>query len=286
MTPVSRTLSVGGLELHTLTWEPDASATRTGVTVLLVHGFADAAGTWDLVAPTLAAAGHVVVAYDQRGFGRSSWVGAGGYYHFFDYVSDLAAIVRELAPARLALVGHSMGGTVASLWAGARPGLLHRLALLEGLGPPDSDPRYAPDRATKWLDDLRAVSAGRGYATLSEARERLALQHPGLDASLLASRVEHLVVEREGRLHWRMDPLHRTMAPVPFYAEAYRAFAARVTCPTLLVSGGPDGFHPEDEASRARAFAGAVAHDLAGAGHMMHWTRPADVARLLLDHIG
>lgn len=284
MTPISRPLAVGGLDLHTLTWEPDAAP--TDVTVLLVHGFADAAGTWDLVAPSLARRGHRVVAYDQRGFGRASWVGAGGYYHFFDYVSDLDAVVRALAPSRLALVGHSMGGTVCALWAGARPGKLHRLALLEGLGPPDSDPRFAPDRATRWLDDLGAVSAGRGYATLDEARARLSVQHAGLESALLASRIEHLVVERDGRFHWRMDPLHRTVAPVPFYADAFRAFAARVACPTLLVSGGADGFHPHDEEARARAFAAATVRDVPGAGHMMHWTRPDEVARLLLEHIG
>ncbi|MCC6647368.1 MAG: alpha/beta hydrolase [Polyangiaceae bacterium] len=286
MAPISGALSAGGLALHTVTWEPDADAVPSGVTALLVHGFADAAGTWDLVAPALAARGHRVVAYDQRGFGRSPWVGAGGYYHFFDYVSDLDAVVRALAPARLALVGHSMGGTVCALWAGARPTQVHRLALLEGLGPPDSDPGYAPDRAARWLDDLGAVSAGRGYASVEEARDRLAVQHAALDPSLLASRVAHLVVERDGRFHWRMDPLHRTMSPVPFYAAAFRAFAARVTCPTLLVSGGPDGFHPADEAERARAFPHVIERELPGAGHMMHWTRPDDVARLLLEHIG
>ncbi len=282
MPQTSRALTVSGLDLHTITWEPEGKP--SGLTALLVHGFADAAATWDLVAPALARRGHRVLAYDQRGFGRSSWIGPGGYYHFFDYVSDLDAVVRALAPSRLALVGHSMGGTVCALWAGARPSLVHRLALLEGLGPPDSDPRFAPDRATRWLDDLVGVSAGRGYATLDEARDRLAVQHAGLEPSLLASRVEHLVVERDGRFHWRMDPLHRTMSPVPFYAGAFRAFLGRVTCPTLLLSGGVDGFHPADEAERASALPSARARDLPGAGHMMHWTRPDEVARALLDH--
>src|SRR5690242_21631642 len=93
----------------------DEAAAPSGLTVLLLHGYMDAGGTWDLVAPALAAAGHDVVAPDLRGFGRSDAVGPGGYYHFPDYVADVEALVRELAPERLAVVGHSMGGTVASL---------------------------------------------------------------------------------------------------------------------------------------------------------------------------
>src|SRR5436190_808867 len=82
-------------------------------TVLLLHGFLDAAGTWDLVAAPLARAGFNVIAPDLRGFGESGRVPEGGYYHFPDYIADVEDLVRALGLTSLSIVGHSMGGGVA-----------------------------------------------------------------------------------------------------------------------------------------------------------------------------
>jgi pimeloyl-ACP methyl ester carboxylesterase len=49
----------------------------------------------------------------------------------------------------------------------------------------------------------------------------------------------------------------------------------------LFVSGGPLGFHPPDEEERLSAFARLERREIESAGHMMHWTRPDEVARLL-----
>jgi pimeloyl-ACP methyl ester carboxylesterase len=286
MSPDSRVVALRGLRHRVLTWEPPSDVEASGLTVLLVHGFADAAGSFDLLAPLLTRAGHVVVAPDLRGFGETSWVGDGGYYHFFDYVGDLDGLVGVLAPPKLAVVGHSMGGTISTLFSGARPSLVHRLALLEGFGPPDNDVRYAPDRATKWLDDMRkdgGRSGQKAFASMDEAIKRLAVMHAKVPRELLATRAAHLVKENaDGTLSWRFDPMHRTTSPQPFYADTYKAFARRVTCPVLAVSGGPEGFHPPDEEDRLTAFARLTKHDLPDAGHMMHWTKPRELADQLL----
>ena len=63
------------------------------------------------VAPALARAGHAVFAPDLRGYGETSFISEDGYYHFFDHVGDVDAIAGYLASERLAVVGHSMGGT-------------------------------------------------------------------------------------------------------------------------------------------------------------------------------
>ncbi|MFI5300946.1 MAG: alpha/beta fold hydrolase, partial [Polyangiales bacterium] len=83
---------------------------------------------------------------------------------------------------------------------------------------------------------------------------------------------------------WRFDPRHRTTSPIAFSLERWRAHVARIAAPTLIVSGGPRGFHPPDEAARVACFSKARVAELAEAGHAMHWTQPHALARLLVDH--
>ncbi|HVH42361.1 MAG TPA: alpha/beta hydrolase, partial [Labilithrix sp.] len=108
---------------------------------------------------------------------------------------------------------------------------------------------------------------------------------------VLDHRFEHLVREvehRDGvsRVAWRFDPLHRTTAPTPFFAKLFVEFAKRVTCPVLFVSGGATGFHVADEDERVHAFQHVRRAVLEDAGHMMHWTRPTELAALLVDFLG
>lgn len=274
---------VNGLKLYVHRFR-DPDVAPSSLTVLLLHGFMDAGSTWEMVAEPLARAGHDVVAPDLRGFGLSDYVGAGGYYHFPDYVADLAELVEALAPRRLAIVGHSMGGTVAALYAGAKPASVERLVLLEGLGPVATPPALAIDRMQAWLRDLRDMPKAPKHLTgLQEAIERLALHHPRVAREIIESRAKLLTrADDAGRLIWAYDPLHRTTSPTPFQAEAFKEFLARIECPTLVVSGGLAGWHPPGEAERIASLKHAVQHELPNAGHMMHWTEPKAVADRLL----
>jgi pimeloyl-ACP methyl ester carboxylesterase len=287
-------IEANGLEHCVLEWS--AQGTGAGVpgtsarTVVLVHGYMDAAGTWDCVAPTLAEHRYRVLAPDMRGFGDGGRAPRGSYYHFADYIADLAAVIDVLSPKEpVALVGHSMGGTIATLYSGAFPENVVRLANLEGLGPPDNPWEVGPTRMRRWIEDLRGVrTRGEGVPLRrEEARRRLDANHPGVPGDVLDHRLPHLVREvtdAEGapRVLWRYDPLHRTTSPVPFFAKLFIEFARLVTCPVLFVSGGTTGFHVPDEDERLAAFAQVERATLEGAGHMIHWTQPGELAALLL----
>lgn len=285
MNPQSLRVPANGLEHHVLVWEPVSYS----ATVLLLHGFSDAAGTWDLVAPLLAGEDLRVIAPDLRGFGAGPRAGAGGYYHFPDYIFDVADIVDVLCgPTPLHVVGHSMGGTVAALYAGTFPERPKTVALLEGVGPQDNPFDIAPLRMRKWITDVRAVRAralegAQRPMTEDDALKRLAVNHGRVDKELLRDRMRHLVTPAgEGKVAWSADPLHRTAAPFPFYAEALKQFLLRITSPVLYVSGGPHGFHPPDEEERFPCIARLERAELSDAGHMMHWTRPKELAAILV----
>lgn len=278
---------VNGLRLYVHRYR-DEGAAPSGLTIVLLHGFMDSGATWDMVAPVLARGGHDVIAPDLRGFGQSEYVGAGGYYHFPDYVADLAALVDAMAPRRLAIVGHSMGGTVAALYTGTYPEKVERLALLEGTGPIATDPPLAVDRMAAWLRTMREVSrTPKPLSSMQEAVERLSLHHPRVPREVIESRARLLTrTDDTGRLLWAYDPLHRTTAPTPFSVESFHAFLRRIECPTLVVSGGPLGWHPPDEAQRVACLKHALFMELPNAGHMMHWTEPTSLGGRLSQFFG
>lgn len=273
---------VNGIALHLHRFVDEAAA-PSGLTVLLIHGFMDTGGTWDLVAEPLTRAGHEVLAPDLRGFGSSARVGAGGYYHFPDYVADIAALIERLSPGRLAVVGHSMGGVIAAIYAGALGERVERLVLIEGLGTIGSDPDIAIDRMQTWLRQLKELDrTPRELAAMSEAISRLARNHPRVPREILATRAPLLTItDAQGHLVWAYDPMHRTRSPTPFQPEVFNAFLRNITCPTLIVSGGPTGWHAPDEAERLVCINRVTTLEFPDAGHMLHWVVPTDLAKAL-----
>jgi pimeloyl-ACP methyl ester carboxylesterase len=227
-----------------------------------------------------------VLAPDLRGFGGSDSVPPGGYYHFPDYVADVALLVDRLAPERLAVVGHSMGGTVSCLYTGAHPDRVERLALLEGIGPLAAEPALAIDRMNAWLRDLRKGSwTHKPLASMEDAVDRLAANHPRIPRDVIASRARLLVrTDAEGRMTWAYDALHRTRTPTPFNNDTFRAFLANISCPALFVGGGTTGWHPPDEAERIACLRNVVTFEIPDAGHMLHWSAPDALAGRLLEH--
>lgn len=278
---------VNGLKLFVHRFR-DEDTPPSGLTLLLLHGIFDAGSTWDLVAGPLARAGHEVLAPDLRGFGRSDWLGPGAYYYFPDYVADVAALVDELNPRRLGVVGHSMGGGIACLFAGAHPERVERLALLEGVGPPEFPVTTAVDRMQRWIRDLRRVDrTPRPLASFDDAVARLAANNPSVPHEVLMTRARLLTrLDDSGRLVWAYDPLHKTTLPTMFRLEEFQEFLRRITCPTLFMSGGRSGLHPPDEDERLAFFKDLTRVELPKAGHMMHWTEPAAVTRELLAFFG
>jgi pimeloyl-ACP methyl ester carboxylesterase len=296
--PQTLRVPANGLEHNVLEWLPDAeealesgTASARGRTILLIHGFMDAAATWDMVAPGLAARGYRVLAPDLRGYGDGARIAPGAYYYFTDYVFDVADLVARLVPAdeELFVVGHSMGGSVVNMFTGTYPERVARLAVLEGAGPPDNRHDVAPDRMKRWIDEIRAVRdrTPRVMAAMEDALRRLVGNHPRVPEAVLRGRLDALARSAPGGgFVWKADPLHAPVGPVPFYAETWMAFARRITCPVLFVSGGPAGWHPPDEEARVACFARLTRAEIADAGHMMHWTEPAKLTRLLLEFFG
>lgn len=280
MNATDRYLVVNGLRQHLVEWGEGERV------VLLLHGFLEHAHAWDFVAPRLAAAGLHVFALDWRGHGDSEWIGAGGYYHFADYVADLAGLTRALG-GEVALVGHSMGAGAALLYAGTEPERVRALACVDALGPMDMPIASAPMRYANWVGDLERVAArGRRALARGDAAGRLAERFPRWPEHVARHMAEHGIRTVDGEPVWKFDPLHQTTMPQPYYVAQAREFWSRITCPVLYLEGGESELHlPAADLDDRLSCLRASRVTIAGAGHHPHLERPEQCVTALLSHL-
>lgn len=283
MEPRSRTLVANGLRHHVLEWDGGGRDT-----VLCLHGFLDLAWAFHQVAPRLAARGFHVIAPDLRGHGETERVGAGGYYHFMDYLLDVADLAGALARDRLALVGHSMGGSIAAYFAGAFPDRVWRAVVMEGIRIPEVAPESMPRRVEEWIHGVHRARAHppKVYRSLEDAAARIRLHDPLCPEAEARFIAERGTRPAPGGVAYQHDPLHLTRAPYAFRIDHARAFWQAIRCPVLLVDGALSERVPIDYPQRLAAFRDARRVVIDGAGHMMMRHRPDEVARATLEFLG
>jgi len=280
-----RFVLANGLQHHVVEWGDEAARD----VVVLCHGFLDLAWGFAQLGPALALAGLRAVAVDFRGHGRSGRIPPGGYYYFPDYVLDLHELVPALVDGPYHLLGHSMGGTVCTMFAATHVEQIRTLSLLEGLGPPGEDDSRAPQRAKRWLASMSAARRAEAAAKLrdvDDAFRRLSARHstaPEPFLRMLAEQSSEPHPSGEG-LTWRFDPLHRTPSPLAFDPERFKHFIALIEAPTLVLEG-EKGMRELVQADRLALLRQPHHHVIAGAGHMLHWTHCERVAELVIAHV-
>jgi len=278
-------LDVRGLRYHVRSW-----GDRDAPKLFMLHGWMDVSASFQFTVDALGADWNIL-APDWRGFGLSEWARSG--YWFPDYVADLDSLLMQLSPAQaVTIVGHSMGGNIAGLYAGVRPERVARLLLAEGFGMPPTVPEQAPKRLLKWLDQIATPPTLRPYASLQEVADRLRSNTPGLDAEHAAFLAPHWAQEvAAGRYELRADPNHKTTNPVLYrYQEALMIWK-RIAAPVLWIHSGSDWvrkFLKEDDQllDRYRAsYAQLTECRIEGASHMMHHDKPEAFAQAIEDFL-
>ena len=276
---------VRGLKTHLSWWGPPPSASTPPV--LLLHGWQDTGDTFQFMVDAFEQ-DFPLVALDWRGFGRTE-VPQDGYW-FPDYVADLDHLVRQLSPAApLRLVGHSMGGNLAGLYAGLRPERVSCVVNLEGFGLPPSMPTEAPAQMRKWLDQLQKAPPLKTYDSVEQLATIIGFRYPRFSPAQVdfVTRAWSKLGE-DGRVHLLGDPRHRRENPTLYHREDSQAIWREMTAPMLLVLArqseylprlGPEG---SIEALR-KAFPTGEIVFVEEAGHMLHIEK-AEVVALLVEN--
>ena len=281
--PRHETLRIRGLDIHVRRWGPEPSG--SALPVFLLHGWLDTGDTFQFMVDAFEQ-DWPLVALDWRGFGRSGWARDG--YWFPDYLADLDALLEQLGMAEPArIVGHSMGGNVASLYAGLRPDRVRCVVNLEGFGLPRTSPDQAPARLCTWLDQVKSIPTLKDYDSFEQLASVIRLRYPRFteaQSRFIANAWGRL--EADGRVLLLGDARHRWVNPVLYKREDAEACWRGVRAPLLMLLGeeseflsrlGSDG----TEAAFRAIISGIQVVRIASAGHMLHIERPDLVAPLV-----
>lgn len=247
--------------------------------VLALHGWLDNAASFDRLAPLLADCLHIV-AIDLPGHGRSDWRAPGASYHFVDYVLDVIAAADALGWQRFSLLGHSLGGAIASVFAAACPQRVDNLLLIEALGPLSKPVEETLTQLQRAIHDRQRTSGRRlrVFANRSEAANARA-QANSLSRAAAAILIERGVKTVPGGYSWSSDPRLTQASPQRFSEAQVQAIIRAIRAPTLLITAQPSVEYVDREIFRQRidCVTGIRAVTLPG-GHHLHLEDPQPVA--------
>lgn len=285
----SEFLTIRGLRCHVRHWGREGAPK-----LFMMHGWMDVGASFQFVVDALKGDWHVI-APDWRGFGLSQRSGQDTYW-FPDYLADLDAILRHYSPDQAVyLLGHSMGGNIVGLYAGARPERIRKLINLEGAGLKGAKPEQAPGRFAKWMDSLLEQPDMRTYPTQAAVAARLQKTNPRLSDDKAAFLAQHWSAQNDAG-EWEIlgDPVHKQAGPLPYHVDDVMACWQAITAPMLWVEADQTnmwdwmGAKPagrvelERRLGHLRDVTSKMVYD---AGHMLHHDQPEALAEMIEEFL-
>ena len=269
--PSEGRVEVGALTLRYLDWGPaDAPA------IVLLHGGGQSAHTWDACCLVLARR-YRCLALHQRGHGDSGW-SPDGAYGFDEHVGDIAGCVDRLGLSQPLLVGMSMGGINATVYASRHAARLRGLVSVD-VGP---DVQFEPVQRL-----MQGLGAYRFFASPREAAERLSRQGARRPVSLLEDTLCHNLREADdARWTWKYDPrtlTEKTAEQILAPRQVIWGMLGGVTCPALVVRGADsEVFSEADAAKFTRHLPRASCVTVPGARHSVQTDNPRGLAAAIV----
>jgi non-heme chloroperoxidase len=240
----------------------------SGSPVVLIHGWPLSGASWEKQTAALLDAGHRVITYDRRGFGRSSKPGVG--YNYDTFAADLDKVLRRLNLKKVALVGFSMGSGEVTRYIGKYGTKRIRKAVLIGtLGPyliKASDNKDAVDG--KVFEDIKAALRADRPAFLMEFLRNF-YNYDVTGGKLVSERV----LEDNWNVAVGASAI-ATVACVDCWIEDFRKNIPKNNVPTLILHGDADRILPPDATSRrqAKMIKNVKFVELRGGPHGVLWT--------------
>ena len=254
----------------------------SGPPVVLIHGWPLNSDAWEKQTTALLAAGHRVITYDRRGFGRSSKPTTG--YNYDTFAADLDAILCSLDLTDVSLVGHSMGTGEITRYIGKFGTRRLRKAVLIGtLGPylvKASDNPEGIDASV--FGGIKAgIKADRPAAMMEFLKNFYSVG--GTDGKL----VSDLVIQANWTVAIGASPAG-TLACVDAWLEDFRKDISRNDMPTMIIHGDDDRILPAAVTSRrqAKMIKDVKFIEIKGGSHGLLWTHAEEINAALVEFLG
>lgn len=246
---------LGSLRFHWLDWGPAGAPP-----LLLLHGGAQTAHSFDEVAPGLARTHHAV-SLDQRGHGDTDWASR---YRREDFTADVDRILDHLGWQETALVGMSLGGLNAMAYAATRPDRVRALVVVD----------VVPSVAPAGRDAIAKQLSVQEFASFDDAVAMAHAFNPRRTLDNIRERLGHSMREQpDGRWRYKFDP---GIGADSGDLERMWADVRRIRCPTLLVRGAASPILTLEGTARFLATVpGSRTAEVADAGHSVMGDNPA-----------
>ena len=253
----------------------------SGQPVVLIHGYPLSGSSWEQQERALLAAGHRVIRYDRRGFGRSSQPTVG--YDYDTFAADLHALLEHLDLRDVILAGFSMGTGEVTRYLGHYGSSRVRKAVLLGAIPPfllkrDDNPEGVDGKV---FEDMKAAVVKDRYAYFKDFLDNF------YNVDVLApDRVSEQAWQASFAVAAASSP-HASHACIDSWLADFRADLPRIDVPTLVVHGTEDRILPI--AATADRLPGLIADlrlvRIEGGPHNIGWTHTEQVNRALLEFL-
>ena len=254
----------------------------SGKPVVLIHGYPLSGTSWEKQVPVLLDAGHRVITYDRRGFGKSSQPTTG--YNYDTFAEDLHQLVVQLELRDFTLVGFSMGGGEVARYLGKYGSKgVHKAVIISGVPPfllktPDNP--EGVDAAV--FEGIQHAVAADRYAFFTEFFKNFY----NLDL-LLGNRISEQAVQASWNVAAGASP-KASLACVPTWHEDFRNDLSRINVPTLVIHGDADRILPIAASGlrTSKLIKGARLLVVKDGPHCILWTHADEVNRELVNFLG
>jgi pimeloyl-ACP methyl ester carboxylesterase len=267
-------LNLGGTECSVVEWNPDADKI-----VFAMHGWLDNLASFETLAQQLP--NLRLIAFDFPGHGHSNHIELGKTYHFLDGLYLIDDLIYHFKLTKVILLGHSMGGAVATVYAAVQPDLVENLLLIEALGPVTSDSKKASESLSQALSQRRQLKHKRKptYQQFSHALQARAVASE-IKPELIKPLVERALIKTNDGYTWRADARLRLTSALKMSESQLRSMLPNINCPTMLIEA-ESGYLQRPEAKyiqQRKPLVKDLHVELMPGGHHLHLESPAEVA--------
>lgn len=253
--------------------------------MLMLHGWLDNAASFSQLIPRLD--NYHVVAIDLPGHGKSSHRSPDAHYHLLDYVHDLHCLVHAQSWTNFSIVGHSLGGIIASMYCAIFPENVQKFVCIESAGPLTEPEDSSIQQLRKAIESRIATNEKEirhpsSINSIVEARQKVSDLNHANALLILQRNVKTLANSDE--IQWTTDKRLRTVSSLRLTQRQAEVLMQGIQCPIHFVLGDT-GFSKVKTLIKTRQslFTQAVFTTLAG-GHHVHMESVDEILEIIDTH--